>query len=333
MTDSAKPHEPSAESAPGFRGFSRHGRRLAAGLVVAAAALEWVVGGLTADGTLEFYVFAWASLTAALWFLFEKAERAVSDEVRARTASWILETDPTGAALGLPAQFAALFDRVFGDRHLSLRCFWRSIVASFVTVGVLTLLYLATGRRFEGLPTDAEAWRMSIAVGLLMGMATGVVNVIPDYLSLLQTRVVLRWSARKASSGARVAALLALDAALTATIAFAAAFGILSLLWWGPEYWRIAASTRPHLGAFLWDILTLAPQVHLRAGDIESAVSNVPLGVFFYSTFLTSVWLWLYALSLPLSRLLVRTGRGMGWLLRAADVAHHPFGRWASSRS
>ncbi|MEQ9399383.1 MAG: hypothetical protein RJQ04_09425 [Longimicrobiales bacterium] len=324
-SDSPAPGDDPTGSAPLFRGFARHGRRVAAGLVFAAAVLEWVVGGLTSDGALEFYVFAWASLTAAVWFLFDRAERTVSDDVRDRTAAWILEADPAAAVQGLPSHFAALFDRIFGDRHLSLRCFWRSTVASFVTVGAITLLYFATGRRFHGLDTDLQTWKMSISVGLVMGLATGLVNVLPDYVSLLQTRLVLRWAARRAPGRGRLAAALAIDAVVTGAIAFAAAFGILSLLWWGPEYGRLVMSTVPYLGAFLVDVLTLAPQAGLRAGDVEIALSNVPIGIFFYSTFLTSVWLWLYALSVPLSRVLVRAGRGMGFLLRAADVSRHPF--------
>ncbi|MEQ8331274.1 MAG: hypothetical protein RH859_12515 [Longimicrobiales bacterium] len=329
MTEAESPppaREPSG-SAPGFRGFARHGRRVAAGVVFAAALLEWLVGGLTASGALEFYVFAWASLTAAVWFLFDRAERTVSEEVRARTASWLLETDPAAALGGVPEHFVALFDRIFGERHFTLRCFWRSTVASFVTVAILTAFYFATGGRFEGLDADAEAWRIGIGAGLLLGFATGIVNVLPDYLSLLQTRFMLRRAARRGEDGAGrgLAVLLGIDAVLTGAIAFGAAYGILTTLWWGPDYAQRVASTVPHLGAFLVDIVTMAPQVRLQAGDVSYAMSNVPLGIFFYSTFLTSVWLWLYALSVPLSRVLVRAGRGMGFLLRAADVSRHPF--------
>ena len=45
----------------------------------------------------------------------------------------------------------------------------------------------------------------------------------------------------------------------------------------------------------------------------------------FASTFFTSVWLWLYAVSVPFSRLMVRMGGGVGFLLKVTDVEHHPF--------
>lgn len=45
--------------------------------------LEFVVGGLTADSGLEFYLLAWAGTTGGLWFPFEKAEKSLSRESRA----------------------------------------------------------------------------------------------------------------------------------------------------------------------------------------------------------------------------------------------------------
>jgi hypothetical protein len=44
--------------------------QIAAGLVTVTAIAEWVVGGLTASGGLESYMFAWAATSGGLWFLF-----------------------------------------------------------------------------------------------------------------------------------------------------------------------------------------------------------------------------------------------------------------------
>jgi len=51
---------------------------------------------------------------------------------------------------------------------------------------------------------------------------------------------------------------------------------------------------------------------------------GLPLGIFFYSAFFTSAWLWLYALSVYASRGLVRMNHGVGFLLRASDVSRQP---------
>ena len=45
----------------------------------------------------------------------------------------------------------------------------------------------------------------------------------------------------------------------------------------------------------------------------------------FYSAFWTSVWLWLYAASVVVSRRLLRMNSGVGFLLRVTDVERQPF--------
>lgn len=59
---------------------TKHWPRIAAGLVVVLGLVEFVVGGLTADSGLEFYLLAWAGTTGGVWFLFEKAEKSLSQQ-------------------------------------------------------------------------------------------------------------------------------------------------------------------------------------------------------------------------------------------------------------
>jgi len=47
----------------------------------------------------------------------------------------------------------------------------------------------------------------------------------------------------------------------------------------------------------------------------EVAQLNLAECIILYSTFFTSLWLWLYALSMPLSRVLPRMNSGVGFLL------------------
>jgi hypothetical protein len=52
--------------------------------------------------------------------------------------------------------------------------------------------------------------------------------------------------------------------------------------------------------------------------------SSAPSGKL-YSAFATSVWLWLHAASVLVSRVLLRMNSGVGFLLRATDVERQPF--------
>ena len=56
---------------------TKHWAKIAAALVAILGLIELVLGGLTADSAVEFYLMAWAGTTGGLWFLFEKAERAL----------------------------------------------------------------------------------------------------------------------------------------------------------------------------------------------------------------------------------------------------------------
>ena len=58
---------------------------------------------------------------------------------------------------------------------------------------------------------------------------------------------------------------------------------------------------------------------------VERGSLSLPFGIFFYSAFTTSAWLWLYAASVLLSRVLLRMNSGLGFLLRATDLERQPF--------
>ena len=122
-----------------YSAITKHWPKIAAGLVVMLGLVELILGGLTADSGLEFYLMAWAATTGGLWFLFEKAERAVSDETRTSLGQRLGDIDQTVRLRSIPDHFATLFDTLFGERHWSEKCFIRSMIASTVTVGVISI--------------------------------------------------------------------------------------------------------------------------------------------------------------------------------------------------
>jgi hypothetical protein len=110
---------------------TRYWPRIAAVLVGAIVWAELVGGWMTADSGVDFYLMAWAGATGGLWFLFEKAETALSEESRRSVARRVQAMDFRGTVESIPEHFASLMKHVFGERHLSARCFTRSSVASF----------------------------------------------------------------------------------------------------------------------------------------------------------------------------------------------------------
>ena len=117
-------------------------------------------------------------------------------------------------------------------------------------------------------------------------------NLIPDYVSLLETRWILKLAVRR-SSVASIAGLVFRDFFFTFCIGAA---------WW-------------------WFSLELVDGFLPQAYRVVFMASMMGL----LSTFLTSVWLWLYAASVLVSRVLLRMDSGVGFLLRVTDVEKQPF--------
>lgn len=286
--------------------------RIAGALVILIAAAEFVVGGLTADSGLELYLFAWATITGGLWFIFDKADKTISDETRKRLGRALGGADLRELFESIPRQFAILFDKIFGEKHFSRRCFYLSAVASLVASAVVLGLFLATGfggwsttlavpwdptlqARDEALTiyrTWPEGRGFSITSVVSFLAAAVYFNVIPDYLSLLETRWLIRWMEK----GTGLAKGIAVDLAATSAISMASVLLVL------------AATGFPDGPTNPLDVVT---------GRSE-------FSVFFYTAFFTSVWLWLYAASVLVSRMLVKLNAGVGFLLNVADVQKNP---------
>lgn len=260
------------------------------------------------------YIASWASVTGGVWALFERAEKVVRDDVRDAISRWLRNLDPGGALANWPAQFAAVFDRVFGERHLSWRCFGRSCVASFVFVAIVTFLWVALR------PTLFTAFIQSARFDKDMFSVLSfvvIVNLIPDYLSLLETRYVIRWM-RFSHSTVRVFFLLVFDLAATAVIflgslaVFLTFFLILGDT--GLSIGEIAGALTEFLSTFVGLALPLS------VAEPGFASPGIP----FYSTFFTSVWVWLYALSGLAVKLTQHLGVGLAFLKRVLDIDNKP---------
>ena len=73
---------------------------------------------------------------------FWKAEEVVSQEAKDSISKWLRRLDMPKSLSDWPSQFVALFDRMFGRRHWSWRCFIRSMLASWAAVGIMLVVWL-----------------------------------------------------------------------------------------------------------------------------------------------------------------------------------------------
>ncbi|MEL6317577.1 MAG: TIR domain-containing protein, partial [Pseudomonadota bacterium] len=291
-------------------------------------------------------------LAGTALLLFLAGERELKPNVKAMVARW-LQPQPKAEPMRASAAFLALFEAVFSKRHLSLRCLWASLLASVGIYAALLLLFVPFDV-LEGLVRDLiengpRAPEAETIIGTtyvtrgfleqnaaLLFIAVPLANIFVDYLSLGQTRMILRWSARGAPLGLAVL----LDAALTALI-------FVALLPLGPVTFVLileavqggapavaaaleAGGKAEQTAEAIWRQLEVFVTVGWP-GEALSAVAgeaNVPttaLLIAFFTTFTTSAWLWFALLFAPLVRLLSWTRRsGLSWLGAAVNTRQRP---------
>ena len=187
-----------------------------------------------------------------------------------------------GEFKGWAVGFIELFDRIFGKKHLSWRCFFRSSIASILTV---LLLYHLFGTILE-LVGEEQRTRETIDFIGVLGLGI-ILNIIPDYISLFQTRWILKQYSKRNSLWMQILILL-IDLVLSALIIFLAIN--IYVLVTGGEWVSIA--------------------------KLVGAYNNYT--IFFYSTFLTSLLAWIYLLSFWVIRIVDKMAR----VLPALDLEH-----------
>jgi len=216
-------------------------------------------------------------------FIFYKAiangGEHLSKKVKENTTLWLRgEYEGTWAQ-----QFSLLMDKFFGEKHLSWNCFLRSSAVSIFFVFLLYFIFYKAGCLETKVRTGEN---LSLAGALSLGM---VLNLIPDYLSLLETRWLLRWFQKIRSFWIHVFILL------------------LDLLFSGVIIWSAIA---------LYGLITqgrvITPAEMIGVFSIFS--------IFFYSTFFTSILAWLYWLSAVIMRIFCKT-----FIKNILDTEEKPF--------
>lgn len=237
-------------------------------------------------------------LFGVVWGFFKGVESVLSEDTKTEIWIWLTDRKPLTPILqSWPDTFAKVFDRVFGGRHLSWKCFWRSTVASYSAV-FLVVIYLESSPRTFGVRLSWD-YLFDVLSSAFIG------NVLPDYISLLETRYLLGFMQRTQSFQQRLI-WLTLDFVLTSAIALVTAHVILSF-WWvnsDPSQWR-------------WTISAILG----HPADFHQTNSWFS---FVIPAFFTSIWLWLYAGSGFLLKAARRFDVGFQWFNRRFDIEKKP---------
>lgn len=262
--------------------------------------------------------------------VFDLVGDRLNEDTKLEIAVWLLGVKVSQKLEPWPDTFARVFDRVFGKKHLSWKCFWRSCVASSIMTLFGLLLFLGLYRQdessfpatFGGISLDWSFrwWINEVLVFLPLAV---VANAFPDYLSLLKTRYLLGsihggpW---------RGLVSVAIDLMVTGVLSLSSA-GILGLLYPVTTDYVLALG---RLTSLVWHTHAVTPLLYpmFPLSHILSCARLLLTQqwgiVFFYPAFFTTIWTVLYAGSGFLLKAARRFDIGFEWFNRKFDIEKKP---------
>ncbi|QJR10704.1 hypothetical protein DSM104443_01771 [Usitatibacter rugosus] len=299
------------------------------------------------------YLGLWFVVYRAIRFLFDRAEADASPAMRTDWIRWIHRDTPQRVVNRLPKMFIETFDRLFGYRAFSFGFFLRSSVVTVVALSMLLLAWAAfrpdqaVQAAVVLVKRDGSLLGLLLAIVLWLIFAT-LLNVIPDYLSVVKSRALIGAAARTSSSTKFVGLVLA-DIALSALLGLLATALVAYVVWlFFPFYlpnfgssWK-AISTNLNFSFITFqdflDILSLKanPGIQMtwvffdsagvKQGEWKETGGNlVPIGVNFYATFFTTLWMGIFMSATSWVRIYPRALAIGDWFRRAFNVNEKPF--------
>ena len=130
--------------------------------------------------------------------VFELGERFASQRAKDALSKWLLTFD-VQKAKALPDGTQELFERIFGERHFSLKCFVRSVMFSLGAMIFICIIFFLISpveflKKSELFSSRGET---AFVAGNWVDLAIWLPgSVLIDYVSLFKTRLILGFLTR-----------------------------------------------------------------------------------------------------------------------------------------
>ena len=250
-------------------------------------------------GVIDF-VITLCAVSGGIYVFFDRVGRVMKTEVR---DSFKKSLKNLHLGVGLQewaAHFSFIFDDVFGKKHFTLKCFRRSCAVSLCVVIIIGVLCYIIKPIVINKHLSCQGWRFTLSFLL----AASVCNLIPDYISLIETRYIIGKLA-SARSLRHIIFLLIIDVAAT--------YGIFAII----GFFLGIVGGKSTVIEMLGELIRWPFFKSLKQGADNDAI----MGIFLWSTFFTSVWVWLYLAAIALIRFAKIYERVWSFL----DIEQKPF--------
>ena len=243
--------------------------------------------------------FTWLAtlfaITGGIWTLFALAEKT-DPKLKCKVNCWISKISCKNFVDAWSTIFIGMFDGLFGKRKSSIRFFFTSAATSiFFAVSMLLLWKTLYPKEFTYY--FMQPWlssRYYFVIFFVLG------NVVPDYISNCQTRYIIGKCTQSSRNSRRLLAWIFLDFVLTSLISL---LFIITLVIFSYDF-IVQSASGPVFGYSYSPKFSIYNFITLHSTEILSRHGSMadewrrsltpPYGLFFYSTFLTSIWLWLH---------------------------------------
>jgi hypothetical protein len=259
-------------------------------------------------------------LAGIVWKFFERVEAVLNENTKLEIAVWLLGRKRFGPKVQpWPETLDYIFDRLFGTKYFSWKCFSRSCVGSYISVGLFLLAAVVVG--LEPLQklgvVNGHDFRISQPIAFIAVIYGAVLNIFPDYIALLETRFVLRRLKSVRSSLGTLIWLLS-DFYITSVIATMASIVGLEVLAFVEARRQIGPTAHLYINTFDDLLFAVFASFHpFRRYRLSVVLWYLP-------AFWTSIWLWLYAGAGFLLKAARRFDIGFNWFNRHFDIEKKP---------
>ncbi|EOB6242209.1 hypothetical protein [Vibrio vulnificus] len=272
------------------------------------------------------------SIIVMAYYVTHLAESGVNDEFKNKLKNIVKSLKSSPVALHALITFSHISDNFFGFRLISFQAFFKSALLTICWVTFITIICYFAFPEYSAWINEANFKKVIFSSALPIVLSL----IAIDFASLSATRLIFR--KLKTKGLIKLILVLIIDLIISALIFY---FGITSAkyfivnptwlsigdslsTWLYLDQLPIAMKTLNDLTSDM--LIEISPRNYqIKGGWDSEVVYAFPEGIAFYSSLLTSVWLWMHILSYALLKLTQRIDIVKNTMLRFVEIDKKPF--------
>jgi hypothetical protein len=271
-------------------------------------------------------------LAAFVYYVSNLAEDGINSESKRKLQKIVKNFKSTPTFRHSFLTFTLASDVYFGESVVSLKSFGKSAVLSFFWVVIIAIVCVFLLPNYRSWFTESGISNLIFEYGLSLFIFV----VILDFISVSSTRLIVRKS--KPSGIVNLILILIIDLFISVSIFYigfsSAKYLIVNPSWLGFNESLAVWLNLDQLPIMLQTLNDITADMLKKQADGTTSISGglnteityaFPEGIAFYSSLLTSIWLWLHTLSYILFKGSLYFDKTKSWLLSFTNIDNKPF--------